>query len=122
MAGSDLALSKRRIGKLGQIVWSPTVVITGVAAFPGHEGQGRIATAQAGQAPTRAEHVHLNRLRRQTKRSGNLLRLQMRSDQPQNLALSRRQLLESRCAIDHGASMLGRTRRVQHVRREPSAG
>jgi len=73
MAGSDLALSKRRRLKLGQIVWSPTVVITGVPAFPGHEGQGRVATAHSGQAPARAEHVHLDSFRRQAQRSGDLL-------------------------------------------------
>jgi hypothetical protein len=84
-----------------------TVVITGVG-FPGDEGQGRIAAVQAAHTPTRAEHVHLDSLRREPQQAGDFLGLTMLGDQAQNLTLARSQPLKAQvvAGVHHGAKMV----------------
>nr|WP_246263405.1 hypothetical protein [Caulobacter soli] len=84
-----------------------TVVITGVG-FPGDEGQGGVATVQAGQPAPRAEHVHLDRLGRKAQQAGDFLGLSMLSDQPKNLPLSRSQPLKAQVVtrVHHAAKMV----------------
>jgi len=97
----------------------PTVVITGVL-FPRHEGQGGVAARHAGQAPARAEHVHLDGLGRQAEQARDFLRALVLGDQAQNLALTRRELLETKAVgrLDHGANMVPAQPPVQPVRRQ----
>jgi hypothetical protein len=84
-----------------------TVVITGVG-FPGDEGQGGVTAVQAGQSAARAEHVHLDRLGRESQQAGDFLGLSMLSDKPQNLALARSQPLEAQvvAGVHHAAKMV----------------
>lgn len=105
-----------------------TVVITGVG-FPGDEGQGRVAAAQAADPTPRAEHVHLDRLGRQLQQARDFLALPMLGDQAQDLPLTRGQPFEAEvvAGVHHGAKMGRRSRSVQpelheHARlgRDPS--
>jgi hypothetical protein len=91
-----------------------TVVITGVG-FPGDEGQGGVATAQAPHPAPGAEHVHLDRLGRQPQQAGDLLALTMLGDQAQDLPLTRGQLFEALvvAGVHHGAKMVRGSRSVQ---------
>jgi len=96
----------------------PTVVIAGVRRLPGHEGQGRVTAAEARQAATRAEHVHLDRLGREAEQSGDFLGLQMAGDQTQDLPLTRSQTFKA-CGIagfHHDDSMRPASRDVQRKR------
>lgn len=90
----------------------PTVVITGVpitgGLLPGHEGQGGVAARHAGQAAPGAEDVHLDGLGRQAEQARDFLRALMLGDQAQDLALTRREFLETKAVgrLDHGAKMV----------------
>jgi hypothetical protein len=107
MVASDLAIRKPRLRKRCQSVRLPTVVVTGVLDLPGHEGQGRIAPAQARQAAARAEHVHLDGLGGQAQNPRDLLGLEMRGDQPEDFPLPGGKLLESGTGtLDHPAKMI----------------
>jgi hypothetical protein len=107
MVVSDLAIRKRRVRKRCQSVRLPTVVVTGVLDLPGHEGQGRVAAAHARQAAARAEHMHLDGLGRQAQNPRDLLGLEMRGDEPEDLPLPGGKLLESRTVtLDHPAKMI----------------
>lgn len=103
-----LAIRKRRLRKPCQIVWSLTVVITGVCAFPSNESQRRVAPVHPGQPATRAEHVHLDGLGGQPQSPRDLLGLEMRGNQPENLPLPGGKLFESGTGtLDHSAKMSG---------------
>jgi hypothetical protein len=84
-----------------------TVVITGVG-FPGDEGQGGVTAAKPPDPPTRAQHVHLDRLGRQPKEPRDLLALPMLGDQAQDLPLPRGELFEAQifARLDHGHKMV----------------